>query len=503
MNTDTFNVNIVPTEGVEGGKTRALNVVEVDSDNMQLTVKYGGAQSGIYNLEVSYTRCDDASDATCSGNFLVPDTLTFEAKIHVMDFNPKQGSVFGGSLVTITGGHFSDIPTDNPVKFGYNWVGGVNHYCYVQTSSDSEIVCRMATDHSRTAGDAEVIVFASTSEEATWESGVDKNFNFLPADQLPMVTSFATGFNADNTYHMNISGTGITGVDTIKIGGIAAEVLSVTETLIEIRINELESGSGPQEIEIYLTEGVPDGMLNPLFSDGVTFDPALIELSSSSGSAAGSTIYAKIEGRGSGSSTTLVDTFNNDICMTATMIEYSILECVTLGVDMDTVQLSVKDVDTNIVYDCANSDTTQCEWGTVGSGLAPIWTAVSSSDNVVTFQGTNLDLYGTDCLVHFLGVPSDSCTVTATTASATFTDGLLVTDTSASPTLELLQCSAWSESALCDSEGWYAYNAELAKGPAPVEGVEVGLTNPFTMTNDAGTALECSFAGGCVQTINA
>ena len=75
-------------------------------------------------------------------------------------------------------------------------------------------------------------------------------------------------------------------------------------------------------------------MLNTLFSNGVTFDPARIELSSASGSAAGSTIYAKIEGRGSGSSTTLVDPFNNDICETATMIEYSILECVTIAGDM-------------------------------------------------------------------------------------------------------------------------------------------------------------------------
>ena len=252
MDTDTFEVQIVPTENVDGGKTRKLNVVSVDSANMQLTVKYGGAQSGIYNLEVK---------SVDHGQFLVESTITFEAKIQVLDFTPKTGSVFGGSLVTITGGHFSDVITDNPVKFGYNWVGGVNHYCYVQSSSDSEIVCRMATDYSRSAGDAEVIVFASTSEEATWAPGVDKYFNFLSSEMIPEVTNFAVGLNADNTYHMVIDGTDFTGVETIKVGGHDTEVLSVSATQIEIRITSVEYGTDAQEIEIYLSEGIPGGML--------------------------------------------------------------------------------------------------------------------------------------------------------------------------------------------------------------------------------------------------
>ena len=88
---------------------------------MTIDVKYGGAYSGIYDLKVT---------SGLNKNVLTAG-VTFEAKIQVTDFQPKQGSRLGGTIVTITGSHFSDVITDNPVKIDYKWVGGVNHYCYV------------------------------------------------------------------------------------------------------------------------------------------------------------------------------------------------------------------------------------------------------------------------------------------------------------------------------------------------------------------------------------
>ena len=46
--------------------------------------------------------------------------ITLELIGIVTDFNPKQGSVYGGTLVTITGYWFSAVPTDNPVSVGYH-----------------------------------------------------------------------------------------------------------------------------------------------------------------------------------------------------------------------------------------------------------------------------------------------------------------------------------------------------------------------------------------------
>jgi hypothetical protein len=45
--------------------------------------------------------------------------------------------MYGGTLVTITGINFSTDPLDNPVKVGSN-------YCYVITSSPTQITCRIA-----------------------------------------------------------------------------------------------------------------------------------------------------------------------------------------------------------------------------------------------------------------------------------------------------------------------------------------------------------------------
>jgi hypothetical protein len=54
----------------------------------------------------------------------------------------------------------------------------------------------MATDYKRTKGDSEVIVFASTFEEAKFADGLDKMFTFVDTDALPTLTGFSVNFNA-------------------------------------------------------------------------------------------------------------------------------------------------------------------------------------------------------------------------------------------------------------------------------------------------------------------
>lgn len=61
--------------------------------------------------------------------------ITLELIGVITDFSPKQGSVHGGTLVTVTGYHFSNDPMDNPVRIG--WVD-----CLVESSTETEIKCR-------------------------------------------------------------------------------------------------------------------------------------------------------------------------------------------------------------------------------------------------------------------------------------------------------------------------------------------------------------------------
>jgi len=65
------------------------------------------------------------------------DDVVLTAIGTVTDFTPTQGSKLGGTLLTITGYHFSTDILDNPVKVG------MDTYCYVETSSDTEITCRI------------------------------------------------------------------------------------------------------------------------------------------------------------------------------------------------------------------------------------------------------------------------------------------------------------------------------------------------------------------------
>ena len=83
-----------------------------------MILKFNGAPSGDYRLEIG------------GPAGLIGGTLTLTTIIAVNSITPSQGSVLGGTLVTLTGGHFGNIPTDNPVKIGDN-------YCLVESTSDA------------------------------------------------------------------------------------------------------------------------------------------------------------------------------------------------------------------------------------------------------------------------------------------------------------------------------------------------------------------------------
>ncbi len=110
--------------GVEkADRVRDLNIVEISNTNgnKYIKVKYGGAYSGNYTLEVS---------SVLYGNF---DTtgLIFEAVGKVTSYSPATGSLNGGTLITINGFNFSDGEiTDNPVRVGYT-------DCLVQSTSNT------------------------------------------------------------------------------------------------------------------------------------------------------------------------------------------------------------------------------------------------------------------------------------------------------------------------------------------------------------------------------
>jgi hypothetical protein len=112
----------------QNGKiVRFINVVEAGttSTGHYIKAKFGGSESDIYNLRVR---------ARSYGNFDTTGiTLTTIGK--VTNYNPKSGSVHGGTLITIDGYHFSTDIQDNPIRIGYT-------DCLVESSTPTQIKCR-------------------------------------------------------------------------------------------------------------------------------------------------------------------------------------------------------------------------------------------------------------------------------------------------------------------------------------------------------------------------
>lgn len=93
---------------------RVLYVMSADDSAKSLKVKFPGAESGSYYLQLS----------SVQHGRLDSDILQLDVSANVLDWSPKQGSKYGGTLVTITGYNFGTQKTDNPVMIG-------SDYCYV------------------------------------------------------------------------------------------------------------------------------------------------------------------------------------------------------------------------------------------------------------------------------------------------------------------------------------------------------------------------------------
>lgn len=93
---------------------RQMNVIAVDEATKTLTCMFGGAWSGLYQISIRHKV------------FGLLDTrgLVLTVGSNVTNVTPKTGSIYGGTLVTITGTNFGKEFTDNPVQI--STLGAVN-----------------------------------------------------------------------------------------------------------------------------------------------------------------------------------------------------------------------------------------------------------------------------------------------------------------------------------------------------------------------------------------
>ena len=94
--------------------------------------------------------------------------------------------------MTLTGGPFGRVDTDNPVKIGDN-------FCLVESTSDDEIKCRIALERPRQfEAIAEVLVFAKASEEMVCEIGDGTGCTFEYVDPIAVVSGISQSFDAQS-----------------------------------------------------------------------------------------------------------------------------------------------------------------------------------------------------------------------------------------------------------------------------------------------------------------
>lgn len=155
LNRDDFTVNATST--TDSSYVRYLKVNAVDDSAKTLTTKFGGAESGSFQISIRHSVY----------GLIKTEGLVLDVNSYVTGYSPTSGSIYGGNLLTIQGTNFGTAITDNPVQLSFGGAQGSLN-CFVQTTSATEITCRIDSDTTnQTAGQgAELIVFLKTSEEA-------------------------------------------------------------------------------------------------------------------------------------------------------------------------------------------------------------------------------------------------------------------------------------------------------------------------------------------------
>lgn len=165
---------------------KPLYVTKIDKVNKIIHVKFGGAESGKYKLIVA-TEADGALSE-----------LDFEAVADVTSISPISGSASGGTLMTIKGRNFSTDPSDNAVKMGAA-------KCIVESSTPTEIKCRIEKTTQEELLSVKTLVFLKTSEEAPCSGPCDFTW-YAPT---AVVNSVASAYDAPTLSHkITMAGTG-------------------------------------------------------------------------------------------------------------------------------------------------------------------------------------------------------------------------------------------------------------------------------------------------------
>lgn len=306
LDVNDFNATLYSNDDEE--YERVLYVMSVDDSAKSIKIKFPGAESGSYYLQLS----------SAQHGRLDSDVLQLSVHGTVSSFSPTEGSKYGGTLVTIIGENFGTVTTDNPVMIG-------SDYCYVQTTSATEITCRTDLLTSQDVGTQTMIVFLKTSEEAATWNGEDLQYTYVtPSMEITAVESSFS--DVDFQHQVTITGTNIDDTIELLIDGFSQEFISQSETEAIFKITEL-NGVETTAVTIYSAAGYPEGAE---IEHSITVSPALLAIEPAIGNSGGSKLT--VTGSGFGMQTSGLNLYfdGTALCDSVEIYEYGKLYCNTI-----------------------------------------------------------------------------------------------------------------------------------------------------------------------------
>ena len=423
---------------------KAAECLTVSSTSTQIVCKLLGAPTGTYSIYAQ----------TSQG---YSNSQSFTVQTVITSVSPTSGSVAGGTLLTITGGTFSDYTQQTMVFIGTDSIP-----CSVVSSSATQVTCITGPlkDINQAGTTQTVYVDTRIVESAVCQG----TCSFTYSDSLtPKITALdSTSVAAGGS--LQITGTNLDTNPTVTIGGVSCTVDSASATQIVVSIPSSITPSESASIVVSVP-GKGYAQFDSSLSNAIEVTPVISSISPTTGSNAGALLT--ITGAGFQEGTTVK--VGSTACEIRTLTSTSII-CKTTSTGE--VSLSYKTfTDVRCTSACTFSKAgASTPTATYISGLLP-----STPSFTLTVQGSQLDI----------GTPSVTL-ISTTDKSVSFTSS--VTSSSSSQiTADFTDVAAGT------------YNIEVASG-ANLAATTSTVSVPLLVS--VSSAIQSSLAGGATLSVS-
>ncbi|MFQ6040590.1 MAG: IPT/TIG domain-containing protein, partial [Candidatus Poribacteria bacterium] len=225
------------------GGAEGVNLNVIDSTKLEVEVPEGAGLAPVF-VQQSWQAGGESTEPFIRQIMSAENKFTYATGVVIKDFNPRKGSVFGGTLVTITGANFYPDPNKITVTFGD----------VRATVSDAgrEKLHVFAPEHS--AGIVDITVKNPDGSSYSFEG-----FEYI---QGPVIEKVEPNFGpVEGGNPITIVGRGLLETSVVLIGGESAGLGAREDSKVVVNaVPPKIAGFGPVDVAASV-EGQPDAVL--------------------------------------------------------------------------------------------------------------------------------------------------------------------------------------------------------------------------------------------------